>query len=254
MTQAEHVLIRGKVLLYKQKAPFVSSGVSIKGAIEYDPVEDKLRCHECGDWFKNLGLHAARAHGLPARAYKPKHGLRQGTALLNEKLRAECIAKGQRLIRLGYASTAEDRQKGTRASVIVSRLPRPVLLELRNERNMNSPQLAQRIAAIAAANNGMIGEAALRRAGISPKSARFAANVNSQAALARLFGFKVRPACSRAFICEMIRDFFARHGRRPSRSDLRRGLVQVSRSTIQRHFGNLRNAFKAAGLDDQEAA
>ena len=37
------VLFNDKVFLYKQKAPFVPSGMSIQGGLEWDPEQDKIR-------------------------------------------------------------------------------------------------------------------------------------------------------------------------------------------------------------------
>jgi hypothetical protein len=81
MTHAEQVLIRGKVFLYKQKAPFVPSGKSVLGALEYDEATDRVRCHECGEWFGSVGQHARRAHMLSPKDYNARHGLRLGASL-----------------------------------------------------------------------------------------------------------------------------------------------------------------------------
>lgn len=46
-----------------------------------------LHCHEC-DWSgDHLGLHAAKAHELPARDYRVKHGLRRSKGLVSETTR-----------------------------------------------------------------------------------------------------------------------------------------------------------------------
>lgn len=36
---------------------------------------DGLLCHECGQHFTHLGLHAYKAHGLTAKEYRAAHGL-----------------------------------------------------------------------------------------------------------------------------------------------------------------------------------
>ena len=73
--EQRHVLIRGHVFKWEEKEPFVQSGVSVAGAVEYDFANDKLRCHECGEWFLNLGSHIAQYHQMKTEEYRLKHGL-----------------------------------------------------------------------------------------------------------------------------------------------------------------------------------
>ena len=81
------VMIRGQVFSYKEKAPFVPSGVSVFGAVEYDFAKDRLRCHECGEWFAGLSAHISFRHTLTLREYKVKHGLRLVTKLVSESIK-----------------------------------------------------------------------------------------------------------------------------------------------------------------------
>lgn len=82
----EHVLIRGNVYKYAEKAPFVRSGVSVSGGIEYDAARDFLRCHECGEFFQNLGVHIS-LHEMSQEQYREKHGISRATPLANTRLR-----------------------------------------------------------------------------------------------------------------------------------------------------------------------
>jgi hypothetical protein len=76
------VLIRGHVFDYAEKEPFVKSGASVLGALEYDSAADKVRCHECGSWFHSItNLHLQWIHGLSSVQYKAKHGLNSTTGL-----------------------------------------------------------------------------------------------------------------------------------------------------------------------------
>lgn len=68
------VIIRGHVFDYAEKAPFVVSGKSVLGALEYDDEADKIKCHECGTWVAGLGYHL-KAHGMKAKEYRSRHGL-----------------------------------------------------------------------------------------------------------------------------------------------------------------------------------
>lgn len=70
-----HVLIRGHKFTYAEKSPFVRSGESLLGAIEYDEATDQTKCHECGEFFRGMGNHV-KAHGISRFEYNTKHGLR----------------------------------------------------------------------------------------------------------------------------------------------------------------------------------
>lgn len=80
MNPATHVLIRGHVFTYAEKSPFVASGMSVLGALEYDEAADRLKCHECGMWVRGLGNHV-RTHGMKRREYNRKHGMSASRAL-----------------------------------------------------------------------------------------------------------------------------------------------------------------------------
>lgn len=94
----EYVLLRGAVFKYAEKAPFVRSGVSVCGAIEYDAARDFLRCHECGEFFENLGVHIG-SHEISQDEYREKHGLNLRTPLANYRLReirsVACVSRKQ---------------------------------------------------------------------------------------------------------------------------------------------------------------
>jgi hypothetical protein len=76
------VIIRGHVFDYEEKAPFVVSGQSLLGALEYDPAAEKVKCHECGGWFRYIaGTHLRDTHNLASLAYKLRHGFNAGSGL-----------------------------------------------------------------------------------------------------------------------------------------------------------------------------
>jgi ROS/MUCR transcriptional regulator protein len=95
------VLIRGFVFDYAEKAPFVTSGHSILGAVEYDPEIEKVKCHECGVWLTYIaGTHLRNTHQMSAREYKLHHGFN----LYRSPLCAPALSR-QRSIQ--HAPTAE---------------------------------------------------------------------------------------------------------------------------------------------------
>lgn len=82
VAQPTHVLIRGHVFQYEEKAPFVKSGMSVLGALEYDPESDRIKCHECGEWFEHIGWkHLNFKHNITTIEYKHRHGINQTSGL-----------------------------------------------------------------------------------------------------------------------------------------------------------------------------
>lgn len=92
-----HVIIAGLVLPWHVKAPYVRSGESILGALEYNEAADELKCHECGEWFKKLASHSQAAHGIVRKEYKRKHGLTSTRSLCAAKLQQQYKERGQRV-------------------------------------------------------------------------------------------------------------------------------------------------------------
>lgn len=69
----------------------------------------KVQCHWCGNFFRNLGLHAVQAHDLSHGAYCMAFGLKLKTALASDDLvRHMRAVNGQRMARLGK----RDREPG----------------------------------------------------------------------------------------------------------------------------------------------
>ena len=92
----------GYIKLYHYKEPFIKFydditglGYGFQGVIAFDGTSDKLQCHFCGEWFGALPHHIRSKHGMTAKEYKEKVGLRQTTALINEYTRDKMIANGR---------------------------------------------------------------------------------------------------------------------------------------------------------------
>lgn len=137
----EHVLIRGAVYKYAEKAPFVRSGVSICGALEYDAARDFLRCHECGEFFENLGVHISH-HEMGQDEYREKHGLNLRTPLANYRLRtirsAACTTRKQ------YEKAASHLfKKGNKSRGRLGQ--KKMMLELLNARGNCKAQILEKL-------------------------------------------------------------------------------------------------------------
>jgi hypothetical protein len=46
MSKQRYVIICGQVFRYEDKSPFVPSGRSVNGALEYDKSGESIKCHE----------------------------------------------------------------------------------------------------------------------------------------------------------------------------------------------------------------
>lgn len=93
---ATHVIIGGMVFPWEAKAPYVASGYSILGGIEYIEALDLIRCHLCGEWFKRLPSHLREDEGVTVEQYKKSHGLAYSTVLKGAKLTAAIRSKPRR--------------------------------------------------------------------------------------------------------------------------------------------------------------
>jgi hypothetical protein len=70
--------------LKKAVEPFMSAdGYGYQGIILYDVIEDKIQCHLCGNWYKQITAdHLFHKHGIEnTREYKKMFGLYMSTPL-----------------------------------------------------------------------------------------------------------------------------------------------------------------------------
>lgn len=52
---------------------------------DYDPLMDAYRCEICGQWYRGLGYHISKKHGITTAEYKEKFGLNKTTRLLSKE-------------------------------------------------------------------------------------------------------------------------------------------------------------------------
>lgn len=75
----------------------VENGYGFYGTLIYDPYEDTIQCHVCGEWFKSLGRHL-KIHNIIAKNYKDEFALTtsMGLCVLNisENARQNAIDTG----------------------------------------------------------------------------------------------------------------------------------------------------------------
>lgn len=255
MTNEEQVLIRGKCFLYRQKAPFVPSGKSVYGALEYNESRDAIRCHECGDYFQTLSQHLGKRHHLTATEYKDRHGLRRAAPLWTPGMSARM---SQRITTLRVSGHRVERFANIHQAVTSSVLSRkrkpPATAELRNEHGTCQAQILNRLRDLSERTGRTPTKAEIEASGLTIKSACLALNVRNLGALMTLVGLLPRQRSttlahkySPELLVELLRDFYVKHGRLPGKADRRMRLVP-SMSTYRFHFGSMRGAYEAAGL------
>lgn len=76
-----YVIFQKQVFKWSEKEPYVKSGFSILGGLEYNMKLEMIKCHECGGWCKRVSAHLV-VHNLSALDYKLRHGIMRGTALM----------------------------------------------------------------------------------------------------------------------------------------------------------------------------
>jgi hypothetical protein len=262
MTQEEQVLIRGKCFLYRQKAPFVPSGHSVHGALEYNEAREKIRCHECGEWYQTLSQHLGKIHKISAAEYKDRHGLRRRTPLwaptmsarMSQRIKALLIGGGG--FRIGQFAHIP---QAVRASV-TTREAKAFPGEMRNEHGTCQAQILNRLRELSEKFGRTPSKTEIEASGLMVKSACLALNVKNLGALVSLVGLLPRKPSepiatkySPELLIELLRDFYVKHGRLPGKPDHRMRLLP-SRSTYRHHFGSMAAAYEAAGLSEVAAA
>lgn len=169
MQHATHVLIRGHVFTYTEKAPFTQAGMSVMGALEYDENLDKTKCHECGTWINGLGQHI-KVHGFKRSEYNRRFGLSRKTALsgLQTREKHRSLAERQQYEHSGLASDAALRQREVRRPGTVNGIKSgPRAVEFHNEKGRCAAQMLFRIQVCAAEMGHTPTQSDLRHAGLS---------------------------------------------------------------------------------------
>jgi len=241
------VKIAGRIFMYHEKEPYVTSGESILGAIEFDDLKDVVKCHECGEWFKHLGSHVFRAHGILANDYKIKHGLSIRAALVSEETRIKEIKAAKKRhaegIYVGHVKSGKRAKYVKRAG--------HVSMETRNLRSECHAQIIKRLNALSLELGHSPTAAESRKAGLSASTVCFILNTNWQGAL-QISGLpRSKPGghvpISNESLLLMLREFWISHHRLPSGSDIRRGLAP-NLQTLKRHFGSAVAAYVKAEI------
>jgi predicted transcriptional regulator len=167
---SSHVIIRGHVFKSEEKQPFVASGKSVLGALEYNASDDTTKCHECGVWFQFLGSHIHRGHGISRAKYNASHGLGRNTAISGMGIRAK--RRSVQIREAGQGRGVSDKQfiaaRAAGKGKVKGRAFGPHPVEVQNESNRCAAQLLYQVQRLAATIGRTPGRDALAKAGINP--------------------------------------------------------------------------------------
>jgi len=100
----------------------VDKGYGYQGVILYDPIQDKIQCHFCGKWRKQLNNIHLRSHKITTIEYKERYGLYKTTGLnsLGTFLKCSISSKKSwkgnkaRKVKLGQLNKDLKQKKGMR--------------------------------------------------------------------------------------------------------------------------------------------
>lgn len=251
-------IVRGRrtndVMLYDTKG-YVPSGKSIGGAVEMSDDGLYLKCHECGTWHANLALHLNQDHNMKVKQYKERHGLKMGTALINEPMRIKLAATGK-----AFYSNMNTKQKAEFASRLYKGKG-----QYGGGRGVNGGKhslMYQNAKGICPAQTLHDLRALADRLDATPSYEQIEANGISIARINHQYGSVANALllCDRTpnvshrtqwysdqELIETLKNFSKQRMRTPLASDCRRGMLP-SYQTFIRRFGSWKKALKLAGL------
>lgn len=239
---------------YKEPLSKFEEGYGYKGVVSYSKERDKVQCHFCGRLFRNVGSHAAFAHGLSASEYKEKTGLAQKTALVGEGTRDKLILAHKDISSFSHVGKTKEEikahMKAMSAKADKNKRKTKWTLERRNENGNCPDQLIDKIKKLE------------DKIGRRPTAKEYAKEYGSFQSIITVYGTweealriagistyteekSVRSDPN--FLIAQLKQFYKKHKRTARTSDMKRGLVPPHQ-TYHKVFGSLNNARILAGV------
>lgn len=245
-SKQRYVIFCGEVFRWEEKEPFIVSGKSVHGALEYDRETETVKCHVCGKFLGRLSSHI-KEHGLTGRQYKINHALQQKTALLSPVVRTKLATTRTRIPR---ATSLAALERGRIKSYVADKSPQGG-----ERKNRNGTCAAQTLAAIK--SKAMFGKCpTAAQVGIRYVAAAVE-HFGSWTNACRIAGFtpnvigaSLKPTLKidRATMIETLRDFYVLNGRVPLARDCNSSARLFTHRTYKREFGGWSEALGQAGL------
>lgn len=240
---------------YKEPLTKVKGGYGYLGVLCTNKTETHLQCHECGLFFRHLGAHVQRGHGIKADQYREKYQLRKTTGLVpratHEAMKrrvenADSLTKLKRItgLRKGAAKLEQMKREGYRKR-------QPYSLENKNKNGTCPAQLLDKIKLLA------------KDLGYTPSQLEFGKayktghieavyrTYGSWTNAVRIAGLKPKgqgrqPLYSQEILINIMRDYYDRYGRQPSYNDFVKTRGVPSHTNLYKYFGSYSKAIQAA--------
>ncbi len=134
---------------YKEPILSVNNGFGWYGLQAYNE-QGQLMCHECGEFFDNLGKHTSPKHNLDAKEYKKKYGL-----ILKDRLTSDSLHTKIRFQRLNDTSNTKrlkelSKQSQPLGAAAHKQQGQHTALEFYNKHDTCDKQLLRRLIDLAA--------------------------------------------------------------------------------------------------------
>lgn len=83
---------------FKANPPYteIEGKFGYRGVVLYNKLEDKLQCHECGEWVEHLPSHIWNRHKIKNKDYRMTYGLPLTYPLVNKKISSYLSELGEK--------------------------------------------------------------------------------------------------------------------------------------------------------------
>lgn len=228
----------GFVRLYNYKEPFIKfkKGHGYEGVLLMDGSGKTVQCHLCGEWMPMIHPHHLRlVHKINAAKYKEVVGLRQSTALVSEEYRKKLINHQPPKRKAWEDFTKEEQEaivkkfRETMAKRVREQqnergtCPDQLIKRLRDKQEqLGRPLMIKDVLPWLSTLKTVFGSAreAFYRAGLEPRDIHSPRNLDRY----------------KAMLEDGVR-FYKAHGRPPTVSDHRRGLMNFPYGTVAYRWG-----------------
>ncbi len=110
---------------------------------------DKVQCHICGKWFRNLGLHINRGHKMECDDYREAFGLARSYALCSSAFSAQQNKiHGARIAALGSKGRAKLKALTSEELAAQAKIKRRKSTHIKNSENRKKENSVQRLMAV----------------------------------------------------------------------------------------------------------
>jgi hypothetical protein len=236
---------------YKDPLTRNAKGYGYMGALGRTADGTYLECHVCGGLYKNLGIHAAKKHGLKEDDYRSKFRLSAGTTLAAPQLVERYVRAAANVPSSVMMQRLENLRRGRQTT---THRTWSKSLEQKNKEGVCPDQLIDKIQVLAAVlgHTPSLNEFRLHYKGcVRVVYSTF----GSWATAVRIAGLDQamtgrRPQYTREILIDMLARFTEQHHRRPYSSDLGRYLP--SQWTFTKFFGSFSKALQAANSTEAD--